>query len=57
MGKILRYAKTRTSLNVDLYNAFNANTVLNENTNFGSYRQPNNILQARFVKFSLQFDL
>ena len=49
MGKILRYAKTRTSLNVDLYNAFNANTVLNENTNFGSYRQPNNILQARFL--------
>jgi hypothetical protein len=56
VGKIFRYAKTRTSLNVDLYNAFNSNAVLNENTNFGAYRRPNNILQARFVKFTLQFD-
>jgi hypothetical protein len=55
-GKTLRFSKIRTSLNVDLYNALNANPVLTQNNNFGAWQQPTSILLARFVKVSAQFD-
>jgi hypothetical protein len=55
-GKILRFGRTRMTVNVDLYNAFNANPVLVENSNFAAWRQPSTILLARFVKFNVQFD-
>ncbi len=55
-AKILKFAKTRTALNVDLYNALNANPVLSENANYAAFRAPTAILPARFVKFSAQFD-
>ena len=56
VAKLIRVGVTRTMLNVDLYNALNANPVLSENSNFGAWRQPTAILPARFVKFSVQFD-
>jgi hypothetical protein len=34
-GKILRYGRTRTSLNVDLFNVLNANPVLVQSNTFG----------------------
>ena len=43
-------------MNVDFYNALNSNAVLAENNAFGAWRQPTEILQARFVKLSAQFD-
>jgi hypothetical protein len=56
LGKIVKVARTRTTINVDLYNALNASPVLTENPNFTAFRQPTSILLARFLKLGLQFD-
>ena len=55
-GKVLRVDRTRTSVNLDLLNALNANPVLTMNNNFGAWQQPNVILAARLLKLSVQFD-
>ncbi len=60
-GKLLRGGRTRTSLNLDLYNVFNVNTVLTENATYSNttvsgWRVPTSILTARFAKISVQFD-
>jgi hypothetical protein len=56
VAKVLRLGRTRTNLNVDLFNALNSNAVLQENIAFGQWRQPSEILLARYVKVGLQFD-
>jgi hypothetical protein len=59
IAKVLRFNKARTSLNLDLFNALNANTVLLQNNVFGGrtpWQQPQAILTARFVKLGVQFD-
>jgi hypothetical protein len=55
-AKILKVGTTRTALSLDLFNAFNRNTVLTVNNNFASWLQPQGILQARLTKISVQFD-
>jgi hypothetical protein len=55
-GKILRYGRTRTNLSVDIFNAFNADTITAYSTTYESLWRPTSILQARFVKLSAQFD-
>jgi hypothetical protein len=60
-GKLLRAGPTRTSLNLDLYNAFNVSTVLAENATYSGtainqWRVPTTIVTARFAKISVQFD-
>jgi hypothetical protein len=56
IGKLLRVGRLRTALNVDLFNALNANAVLTENPNFAAFRQPTAVLNPRLVKFSAQLD-
>jgi hypothetical protein len=60
-AKLLKYGRTRTSVNLDLYNAFNVSTVLAENSTYSNasltgWRVPTTIVTARFAKISLQFD-
>jgi hypothetical protein len=55
-GKILKFGRTRTAVNLDLFNAFNQNTALTVNNNYASWLAPLSILQARLTKISLQFD-
>jgi hypothetical protein len=55
-GKILRLARTRSVISLDLYNALNANAVLIESTAYAIFRQPQVNLLARFAKVSWQFD-
>jgi hypothetical protein len=55
-AKILKYGRTRTAANLDLFNAFNRNTALTLNNNYASWQLPQSILQARLVKISVQFD-
>jgi hypothetical protein len=47
-------------LNLDLYNALNANTITAWNANYSgtgtSWLQPQGILPARLFKISVQFD-
>ena len=56
VGKILRFGRTKTSLNLDLYNLFNVNTVLTVNNAFATWQRPTSILLARFAKIGMQID-
>ena len=55
-AKILRFGRTRTAINLDLYNALNANPVLTQNNNFAAWQVPLSILDALLIKISGQFD-
>jgi hypothetical protein len=59
-AKIFRFGPTRTTLNFDLYNATNSNTVLTHNNTYSptatTWLAPNSVLQARFFKIGAQFD-
>ncbi len=56
VGKILRFGRTKTSVNLDLYNLFNVNTVLTVNNAFATWQRPTSILLARFAKIGMQID-
>jgi hypothetical protein len=56
IAKILRLGRTRASLNVDIFNVLNGNAALAENPNYGRFRQPTEILLARFAKVGVQLD-
>ncbi|HTI42533.1 MAG TPA: TonB-dependent receptor [Vicinamibacterales bacterium] len=56
LGKILRFGRTRTKVNLDINNVFNANPVLAENPSFAVFRQPASILPARIARLGVQFD-
>ena len=56
IGKVLRMVRTKTTVNLDLFNLFNGNAVTAENANFAAFRQPTQIMLARFVKISAQFE-
>jgi hypothetical protein len=59
VGKILRYGRVRSSVNLDLFNTLNANPVLVQNNVFGGttpWQAPQSILIARFFKISAQVD-
>ena len=56
-GKILRYARTKTNVSVDLFNVFNASPVMRMFQTYGpSWLQPTSIMSARLVKLSVQVD-
>jgi hypothetical protein len=59
VGKILRFGRVRTGVNLDVFNALNSAAVLAVNNSFGGttpWQRPQSILQARLVKISLQAD-
>ena len=64
-GKIFRIGSKRVQANIDLYNLFNFNSVVNYNSTYGTFgsatagsifRQPTQVLDGRLVKFSFQLD-
>jgi len=56
-GKILRYGRTKTQINLDIYNLANSNTTEVYQRNYGAtYLNPLSIMSARFFKISAQFD-
>ena len=64
-AKILRFGRTRTNVGFDIYNITNAAPVLTYTSTFnpnvpdtaaGHWLTPQSVLQARFAKFSVQFD-
>jgi hypothetical protein len=55
-SKILRFAKYRTSLNLDLSNALNSSAITTLNNNFSTWQVPTGINLARFAKISANFD-
>jgi hypothetical protein len=60
IGKVVRLGSNRTTLNLDIYNALNADTVRTVNNTIGSWTsagpRPTAVLLARFFKISATFD-
>jgi len=59
IGKSIRVGTFRTAVNLDMFNALNANSVLALNTVFGGARPwltPQSIMQGRLLKISAQID-
>ena len=52
VGKIFRTGAMQATVNLDLFNAFNADTILSESTSFATFRNAQRILQGRIVKIS-----
>lgn len=55
-SKILRFGKYRTSVNLDLANAFNSSGITAVNNLYAAWQVPTGIHQARIAKLSAQFD-
>lgn len=55
VSKLLRFGRTRTAMNLDIYNVLNSNAVQQESNVYATWRRPS-ILVARFAKVSFQFD-
>jgi hypothetical protein len=57
VAKLFRHQRTRFTAGVEVFNAFNAATVLSVNQTFGSaWLTPTSVIQARFLKVSAQVD-
>ena len=56
VSKILAFGGMRTSLNFDMFNALNSSVVTVENANYAVFRQPNEVMMARFIRLGLQVD-
>ena len=56
IGKVFRVNKTRTMVNLDIFNLFNSSAVTSENPAFLAFRQPTGIVLARYLKIGAQFD-
>ena len=54
-SRTVKIFKARAALNLDIYNALNANPVLAQNNNYASWQVPSTILQARFARFNVAF--
>jgi hypothetical protein len=60
IGKIVRFGDNRATVNLDIYNAFNADAITGVNNSYaswiGSSPRPTSTLIARFFKISATFD-
>jgi len=56
-SKIFKVGARRLQANLDLYNAFNASSILSTTNTYGAlWQRPTNILQGRLLKFGAQID-
>ena len=56
IGKVLRFGRTSTNLSFDLYNAFNADTILGVSSQYATWQDAQTLIQGRIAKISVQFD-
>jgi Carboxypeptidase regulatory-like domain len=54
--KVFRFGRTRTNVNLDVYNVLNGNAIRTVNNNYASWLTPTAILDARLFKISAQVD-
>jgi hypothetical protein len=55
-GKLVKLGRTRAVANFDIYNALNSDTVLTASTAYANFLTPQSLINARFLKFSVQLD-
>ena len=55
-GKVLRFGRARSVVSLDLFNALNSAALITVNEAFASWQRPTQILNARLMKVSVQFD-
>jgi hypothetical protein len=55
-SKLFRFGVTRTTVNLDVYNALNGNVARSLNNNYATWLRPTAILDARLFKISAQVD-
>jgi hypothetical protein len=56
-SKIVRFGNARLQANVDVYNVLNSSAAVNFNNTYNAtWLQPTQILDARLIKFSVQYD-
>jgi len=63
VAKILKFGRTRSTVGIDVYNLLNTDVITGQNNTYtpvpggqAIWQVPNLILQARFIKFSIQTD-
>jgi hypothetical protein len=56
IGKLFRTGVARTRVNLDIYNAFNNDTIRTVNNTYTVWQRPTTILLARFMKISATLD-
>jgi Carboxypeptidase regulatory-like domain len=57
VGKVLRWGRTRSTVNLDLYNALNRSTILTTNASYAVWQTPTSISNPRLAKISVTLDL
>jgi NAD(P)-dependent dehydrogenase (short-subunit alcohol dehydrogenase family) len=55
-GRAVSLGRARATVNLDLYNALNVDTVLTMSNAYATWQRPQSIILARFAKLGLQFD-
>ncbi len=56
IGKVVRFGRARSTINWDFFNAINNDAVITSNQAYASFRRPTEILNARVMKFTVNFD-
>ena len=56
IGKILRFGRTRSTVNLDLFNALNTDALISVNQSFATWLRPTEIVNARLMKISYTLD-
>jgi hypothetical protein len=52
----VRFGRTKTTFQFDLYNALNVGAVTGINTNYATWLRPQAVILGRFAKLGVQFD-
>jgi hypothetical protein len=55
-GKVLRFAKQKAVVSLDVFNALNSNARITVNQSYAAYPRPTEILNARLLKISVAYD-
>ena len=55
-GKIFRFGDRRATVSLDMYNAFNKDTILGLSSQYATWQDAQVVLQGRILKISGQFD-
>jgi len=55
-GRAVSLGRARATVNLDLYNALNVDTVLTTSNAYATWQRPQSIILARFAKLGVQFD-